>query len=99
MKKRQKKKNKKKYLPIIADEFNLTTMTREELEQANKDYQEYRERYAFRKKYKDLNEGKSLYHSFPVGQKVTNTLKELSSIARSARKSSTVTQSIDDFKS
>ncbi|MEK5358061.1 hypothetical protein [Paenibacillus sp. FSL L8-0709] len=40
MKKRQYKKNQKKYIPVIADEFNLMLMTDEEREQAWKGYEE-----------------------------------------------------------
>lgn len=100
MKKRQKKKNQKKYLPIIADEFNLATMTSEEVEQAYKNYEEFRERYAFRKKYKDLKEGKPLYYAFPLGQKFSETLKEISFVGRSRNTGDTftVTQRIDDLK-
>jgi hypothetical protein len=101
MNKRQKKKNEKKYLPIIADEGNLLTMTDEELTAADKDYLEYSERYAFRKKYKDLKNGKPLSYYFPLGQKFSESMKELSNVARRNRKPNTgtiVSQSINDFQ-
>lgn len=97
MKKRQKKKNQKKYLPIIADEVNLLTMTNEEREQAFKDYERFRERYVYRLKYKDLKEGKPLFYVFPAGAKFSNAIKEIYSVARRARKRTTVIQSINDF--
>lgn len=101
MHKRQKKKNKKKYLPIIADEAYLLTMTDEERTSADKDYMAYRERYAFRKKYKDLKHGKPLHYYFPLGQKFSESMKELSTVARRNRKpntGTTVSQSIKDFR-
>lgn len=82
MNKRQRKKKEKKYLPIIADEFNLMTMTEEEREQAMKDYDKFREKYAFCKTYKQLKEGKPLRYYFPTGQQFTNSMRELSGVTR-----------------
>lgn len=64
MKKRQYKKNQKKYILVIADEFNLMLMTDEERKQAWKGYEEYRRRYAFRKKYSDLKKLNHCYITF-----------------------------------
>lgn len=100
MNKRQKKKNEKKYLPIIADEFNLVSMTEEEREKACIEFNKFRERFAYRKKYKDLKNGKALVYYYPPGEKVTNFIENVSNIARKTRKLSTrvVTQTLDDFQ-
>lgn len=98
MNKRQKKKKEKKYLPIIADEANLLTMTSEEREKAFDDYERFREKYAYRKKYKDLKEGEPLRYYFPIGNKYADEFKIMSDIARSKdQKFVTVTQSLDDL--
>ncbi|MEY8345577.1 hypothetical protein [Niallia circulans] len=49
MNKRQRKKRMKKYLPIIADEVNLLSMTDNEREQAFKDYENFKEKFAYKK--------------------------------------------------
>lgn len=98
MNKRQIKKNNKKYIPIIADEVNLLTMTKEESEKALMEFNKFRERFAYRKKYKDLEEGRPLVYYFSPGEKVTTYLQEISNIARRSRKTSTVVQNIKDFK-
>lgn len=103
MKKRQRKKNEKKYLPIFADEFALLTMTDEERKKAHEDYLKYRKRYAFRKKYNDLKRGKgrpkSITYFYPLGSKFVRSTNEL---ARRTRKnyvpSLTVTQSLSDIQ-
>lgn len=104
MNKRQKKKREKKKILIVADEFNLSTMTDEEREEAWKGYEEFCKRYAYLKKYKDLKENKQLYYSFPPGKASSEWIKN---IARRARKNENetpfthgyiVTQSINDFK-
>lgn len=82
MNKRQKKKKAKKYLPIIADEFNLLTMTDIEYEKALKDYKRYRERFAYCKRYKDLKNGKPLRYFFPVGEELFNGLQEMTALTR-----------------
>ncbi|MBO0587589.1 MULTISPECIES: hypothetical protein [unclassified Sporosarcina] len=77
------------------------TMTNEESEAAFKGYKDFRERFAFRKKYKDLKEGKPLRYYFSPGQKLNDYVKELSCVSRRVRKSNTVTvatQSINDFR-
>lgn len=100
MNKRQKKKKQKKYLPIIADEFNLLTMTIEERNKADKEFDKFRERFAYRKKYKDLKEGKPLRYFYPPGQKFSNAIKDVSNLGAGGRtrKLYTATQSMDDFK-
>lgn len=99
MNKRQRKKKEKKYLPIIADEFNLLTMTDEEREKAFADYEKFREKYAYRKRYKDLKKGKRLRYYYPIGKKYAESLTELNNITRSGEsKPITVTQSLDDLK-
>ncbi|MCA1064680.1 hypothetical protein QTG56_24020 (plasmid) [Rossellomorea sp. AcN35-11] len=97
MNKRQKKKDQKKYLPIYADEYNLSTMTIEEREQAYRDYLIFRERYA-RTTHKGLKEGKRLHYVFPPGKTYTTALQDISSIARkTSNKPLVVHQNIDDF--
>lgn len=100
MKKRQGKKNQKKYFSIYADEYNLITMTEEEQKQAWNDYLKFREEHAYCKTYRQLKEFKKnnkrkmlLYH-FPVGQKTSDLLQEISSIGR--RKQHSVTQSLTE---
>lgn len=97
MNKRQKKKKQKKYLPIIADEFNLITMTDAEREKAFEEYNKFREHYAYRKKYKDLNKGKMLHYYFPPGQQAMNFIQTVSNRVRKQSKMVTVTQNINDF--
>lgn len=96
MKKRQKKKNQKKYLLVLADEFNLMTMTPDELKKAEEDFNKYREKYAFRKKYKDLKNQKPLVYYYPPGDKMMKSIKDVSSSGRRQSKT-TVTQSLSDF--
>lgn len=99
MNKRQKKKNEKKYLAVIADEARLLTMTYEELENAFADYKRFREKHAFQKKYKDLKEGKVLRYYYPVGKQFANTNQEFNSVTRSENsKFVTVTQNLSDLK-
>lgn len=100
MNKRQRKKNEKKYLPIIADEYNLLTMTPEERKEAWSDYNSFRERYAYRKKYKNLKEGETLRYYFPIGKKHNNLLKNLHDVGSSKKHTSfvTITQNNDDLK-
>lgn len=98
MNKRQKKKKEKKYLPIIADEANLLTMTPEERKKAHDDYKRFREKYAYRKKYRDLKTGETLRYFYPTGKKYTDALIKLSKVGNSANGENaqfvTVTQSI-----
>lgn len=75
MKKRQRKKNEKKYITIIADEFNLLTMSDEEREKAYKDYMKFRQLYAFKKKYRDLKNAKHLIYYFPVGHSIQQKIQ------------------------
>lgn len=98
MNKRQKKKRKKKYLPVIADEFNLLSMSDEEREKAYRDYENFVRRYAYRMKYKNLK-GKFLTYYFPVGQNSSKYLTEVSDRCRRERKKPlcTITQGISDF--
>lgn len=99
MNKRQRNKKKKKYLPIIADEFNLLTMTPDELTKAHADYQEFKERYAYRKKYKDLKEGKPLRYFYPIGEKYADANQVFSNITSSkSQKVISVTQNLNHIK-
>lgn len=88
IKKRQRKKNQKKYLPIHADEAILLTMTEEEQKKAWNDYLKYRERYAYCKTYRELkefkknNKRKMLFYSYPIGEKMSNYLQKVSSLGR-----------------
>jgi len=96
MNKRQAKKKRKKYLPVIADEFNLITMTNEEKESAIADYMKFVEKYAYRKHYRDLK-GKCLYYSYPSSKAMAETFRKLASVARKTNsKPIMVTQSLDD---
>ncbi|GAF66427.1 hypothetical protein BTS2_3328 [Bacillus sp. TS-2] len=85
MNKRQRKKKEKKYLPIIADEFNLLSMNPTELEKAHSDFREFREKYAYRKKYKNLKEGQVLKYFYPIGSEFTNSLEKFSKIGSSKK--------------
>lgn len=88
MKKRQKKKNHKKYLPILPDEANLLTMTDEEYAKEWNDYLKFREQHAFCKTYKKLkyfqkkNKRKMIFYQFPVGTKFAEQMRSLSNIGR-----------------
>lgn len=68
MNRRQKKKREKKRIPVIADEANLVGMTDEEVDEAQKGYNNFVHRYAYRKKYKDLKEHKVLYYNYPLSK-------------------------------
>lgn len=100
MKKRQRKKNLKKYLSIYADESNLLTMTEEEHKKAWSDYEKFIEQHAYCKTYRELkdfkknNKRKILFYQFPVGEKMSNYLQEISSLSRRKTKKHTVTQSL-----
>ncbi|KGL46324.1 hypothetical protein EP56_01665 [Listeriaceae bacterium FSL A5-0209] len=71
MNKRQWKKKQEKYLPILSDEYSLVTMTDAEQKKAIEDFKTYREKHAFRKRYKelknDLKHGQALFYSYPEG--------------------------------
>jgi len=82
MKKRQYKKNQKKFILVIADEFNLMLMTDEERKQAWNGFLEFRSRYAFRKKYSDLKRAKPLIYYFPFGKTAQTFLKDISMRSR-----------------
>ena len=97
MNKRQRKKKMKKYLPIIADEANLLTMTDNEREQAFKDYENYKEKFAYKKNYKNFKEGKPLHYFFPVSQRLNDFLTSVSSVARGTSNTIKVTQTMNDF--
>lgn len=84
MNKRQKKKKEKKYLPILADEANLLTMTPEERKKAYSDYKRFREKYAYRKKYRDLKTGETLRYFYPTGKKFTEAFINFSKVGNSA---------------
>jgi len=95
VKKRQRKKNKKKCIPIIADEFCLLTMTDEERQKALEEYRKFRQKFAFRKKYKDLKKSKPLIYYYPLGSLFT---RRMMSIARKPALSTLVTQTISDVQ-
>lgn len=82
MNKRQKKKREKKIIPVIADEFNLLGMTDEEIEEAQKGYNNFVQRYTYCKKYKDLKEHKILFYSFPLGKSSREWINSIVSIGR-----------------
>ncbi|MEK5183324.1 hypothetical protein [Paenibacillus sp. FSL P4-0288] len=96
MKKRQYKKNQKKYILVIADEFNLMLMTDEERKQAWKGYEEYRRRYAFRKKYSDLKKAKPLLYYFPFGKTAQTFLKDISKKSRKMGSSVIIHQGLNE---
>lgn len=81
MNKRQLKKNSKKCVLIIPDETNLLYMTDEERDKAYSDYDKFVKMYSYRKKYKNLK-GKHLVYSYPMGEQVSNFMKEVSQRAR-----------------
>lgn len=98
MNKRQRKKKQKKYLPIFADEGNLLTMTKEEQQKAWEEYNKFKERHAYRKKYKDLKNGKALQYYFPVGQSLSDFMSKINrKINQSNGKHRTVTQRLDNL--
>lgn len=98
MKKRQRKKNEKKYITIYVDEFNLITMTDEERKQAWDDYLKYRKKYAFRKRYKDLKTSKPLMYIFPPSQSMGSFISEISKRSRKGNQpGTTVYQNQNDF--
>ena len=97
MNKRQLKKKQNKYLPVIADEITLLTMTEEERKKAFKEFLRFRERFAYRKRYKDLKRKKALVYVYPIGKKFSETLQKTSNLARGPRKTLEVTQSLEDF--
>lgn len=96
------KKKQGKYLPILPDEFNLLTMTEEEWKRAEADFKAYREKYAFRKRYKDLKSdsknGKILLYSYPIGAKKSAFMKELQDVGLSQGdvKPITIVQKLSD---
>ncbi|MBC1937802.1 hypothetical protein HCA69_15640 [Listeria grandensis] len=81
MNKRQWKKKQGKYLPLFPDEYNLVAMTDAERKQAIDDFMAYREKYAFRKRYKDLKNdsknGNILFYSYPVGATYAAIMKKM----------------------
>lgn len=98
MNKRQAKKKKKKYLPVIADEANLLLMTREERDSAISDYVKFVEKYAYRKHYRDLKKGYYLSYAYPAPKAAVEMLQKFTSRCRKPiSKSMIVTQSLDDF--
>lgn len=99
MNKRQLKKRNKKRLPVIADEYNLLLMTDDEREEAIKGYQNFVEKYAYRKKYKDLKRGKYLRYFYPLGKQysywLTNVFNSCKGYSRSPI---TVTQNLSEIR-
>lgn len=98
MNKRQKKKRRGKYLPVIADEVNLILMSDDERERAIADYMKYVEKYAYRKHYKDLRY-KVLNYYYPPPAKAIETLRKMAllSAGKSSSKPVTVSQSLGDL--
>lgn len=82
MRKRQRKKNEKKYLTVMMDEFPLIMMTDEERKKAYDGYVAFRKRYAFRKKYKDLRQRKYLVYLPPMGRAMQETLTKIAQVGR-----------------
>ncbi|WP_240416654.1 hypothetical protein [Paenibacillus periandrae] len=82
MRKRQRKKNSKKYLPIIVDEFPLLLMTDEERLDAQRQYEAYRQRYAFRKRYKDLKNNRMLRVYYPSSKSFQQSMNRFNRLMR-----------------
>jgi hypothetical protein len=98
MNKRQAKKKKKKYLPVIADEFNLLGMTDKERESAILEYVKFVEKYAYRKHYRDLKKHDYLVYAYPAPKAAVEMLRKFTSRCRKHNsKSMIVSQSLDDF--
>ena len=98
MNKRQKKKKRKKYLPVIVDESPLWLMTDEERKLAIAEHDRYVEKYAYRKKYKNLK-GKYLTYHYPRGKTVGELTAKLVRQLRSTRIVPTVVvQNMSDFE-
>ncbi|MFF0828709.1 hypothetical protein ACFYU8_18110 [Brevibacillus sp. NPDC003359] len=95
MNKRQLKKNEKKYIPIIADEAILLTMTEDEQKRASEEYMIYRNKYAYRKKYKELKNAKPLLYFYPLGNSVSQFAEKLGKRARKGY-SAFGTQALDE---
>lgn len=88
VRKRQKKKNSKKYLRIFLDEAPLLYMTIEERQIAHKEYLKYLEKYAFRKQYKDLKDQKNTLYYIPQVSKMERDWRgNVSDVGRRNRKS------------
>lgn len=85
MNKRQIKKRRKKCLPVITEYNNLVLMTGEERQNAYKDYKNFIDRYAGRKRYKDLK-GKHLTYFVPKGKTLTDFINELFNISKNQNK-------------
>ena len=86
LRKRQRKKNSKKYLRVVMDEAPLLCMTLEEQQNAYKEFLYYREKYAFRKKYKELkNQKHTLYYIPPVSKKAKDWIDTVSAVGRRNR--------------
>lgn len=103
MNKRQWKKKQGKYLPLFPDEYPLFTMTEDERKKAIEDFRAYREKYAFRKKYKDLKrdlrDGKSLFYSYQMGATYMAIMKKFRDVGLSGRKFEPImfVQKLSDF--
>ncbi|WP_103109539.1 hypothetical protein [Brevibacillus reuszeri] len=95
MNKRQLKKNEKKYIPIIADEAILLTMTEDEQKRAFENYMMYRKKYAYRKKYKDLKNAKPLLYFYSLGNSGRQFSEKLGKRARKGY-SAIGTQALDE---
>lgn len=104
MNKRQKKKMQKKFLPVMADEWNLLTMTPEEQEKAYAELEQFKRRYAFRRRFKDLKKSIVLWYVFPIGRKYEKNMKRRQAVAASIESPENVqnvqyvTQDLDALK-
>lgn len=81
MNKRQKKKMLKKTLPIIADEYPLCAMNKEECKKAFEEAENYRLKYGYRKKYANLKKEKFLRYSYSY-VKQSKEMQNLMNLAR-----------------
>lgn len=99
MNKRHKKKMNKKRIIVIADETNLLTMTEKEREKAYREYETFKNKYTYRKKYKNLKAANPLYYFFSVGEYSKNFYAEMSKISRRTRKTNIQQKnSVQSFK-
>lgn len=94
MNKRQMKKKRKKYLPVLADEVPLLLMTSEEQEQALREFSLFRKRYAYRKTYEKLKKCKGLCYFYSAPQKNSDYLKNLFHLSRKYGTPMAATQSL-----
>ena len=86
-------------MPILADEANLLTMTDEEFIEAIREAKLYRQKYGYRKKYKNLK-GKCLRYHYPVGNGMKESFERHMNLSRRREGEPTVVvQNIDKIRS